>query len=103
MDYLAFFATVSATAAIGVVIIQQILKSKIIPLSFANKYPVPTLIVLSIVAAIVATFTAPVVLPTVWWGWVLLVFTIATVAAIIYNNVFKHWDDLRATEGYTRE
>lgn len=100
MDYLAWFASVSATAAIGVVVVQQILKSKIVPIGFANKYPVPTLLVLSVVAAIVAVFSVPVVLPTVWYGWVLLVATIATVAAVVYNNVLRGWDELRDTEGY---
>lgn len=102
MDYVTYFTAVAATAAIGVVVVQQILKLKFIPVSFANKFPVPTLLVLSIIASLIAVFSVPVVAPTEWWGWVVLVVTIAVVAAIIYNNILKNWDELRATEGYVK-
>lgn len=96
---LAFFTQATALAAIAVVVVQQILKLKFIPVSFANKYPVPTNIVLSVVAAVVAVWQANIVQPIVWTDWVALVVTIAVVAAIVYNNLLRNWTELRATEG----
>lgn len=96
---LAFFTQATALAAIAVVVVQQILKLKFIPVAFANKYPVPTNIVLSVVAAVVAVWQANITQPIVWTDWVALVTTIAVVAAIVYNNLLKNWNELRATEG----
>lgn len=94
-----FFTQATALAAIGVVIVQQILKLKFIPVSFANKYPVPTNILLSVVAAFIAVWRSNVVEPVVWTQWLLLIGTIAVVAAIIYNSLLRNWAELRATEG----
>lgn len=94
-----FFAEVAGLAAIGVVVVQQILKLKFIPANFANKYPVPTNIVLSVIASLIAVWQASPITPVDWQGWVILVTTVSVVAAMIYNNVLKNWTELRATEG----
>jgi len=90
---------ITGLAAVGVVAAQQLLKLKFIPVTFANRYPVPTNILLSIVAAVIAVWKSNVVQPTVWTGWVSLVATIAVLAAIIYNQLIKHWTELRDMEG----
>lgn len=95
---LAFFTQATALAAIAVVVVQQILKLKFIPVSFANKYPVPTNILLSVVASIVAVWQNGVNAVT-WQDWVVLAFTVSVVAAITYNALLRNWTELRATEG----
>lgn len=96
---LAYFSTVTAVAAVGVVILQQILKLKFVPVSFANKYPVPTNIALSVIASTIAVFVAKPVAPTDWLGWLLLAVFISVVAGIIYNTTLNNWKELRETEG----
>lgn len=96
---LAFFVQATALAAVGVVIVHQILKLKIIPLAFANRYPVPTNILLSIIAAIIAVYASKVAVPVTLIDWGLLVLTISVVAAIIYNNLLRPWVELKAMEG----
>lgn len=92
------FLTQASLAAAGVVVlVQQILKSKIVPLAFANRYPVPTNIVLSIIATVV-------IVPIDWsfdnaGKLALQVATIAVTAAIAYNQLLSKWDQLRSTEG----
>jgi hypothetical protein len=93
-----FLSGAAVLASLAVVAVHEILKFKIIPMQFANKYPVPTLIILSILAAIGVTWTSD-VQPHVWTEWVLLVSTIGVVAAITYNMVFKNWSELRKMEG----
>ena len=96
---LAFFTQATALAAVGVVIVQQILKLKFIPAAFANRYPVPTNIVLSVIASIIAVWQSSTATPVGWQGWLLLVTLTSVVAAIIYNNLLKNWTELRETEG----
>lgn len=84
-------------AAGAVVLVQQILKSKLVPLQFANKYPVPTNILLSIVAAVF--IVKPDWSADNWTNVVVQVTTIAVVAAITFNQLFGHWKELRETEG----
>lgn len=96
---LTFFVEVAGLAAIGVVVVQQVLKLKIIPLAFANRYPVLTNILLSIVASVVAVTQAGLVKATSWVDWLMLVVTVSVTAAIIYNQLLKNWTQLRATEG----
>lgn len=91
------FTHVTAIASLAVVAVQQILKLNFIPLSFANKYPVPTNIVLSVAAAIIAAWQTN-THPTTWTGWIAFVSVIAVVAAIIYNNTLRNWKELRDTE-----
>ncbi len=92
------FLTEASLAAAGVVLlVQQILKLNIVPLAFANRYPVPTNILLSIVATI---FLVPI-------NWsldnvgdlALQIGTVAVVAAIAYNQLLGKWEQLRAAEG----
>lgn len=92
-----FFTHVTMLTALAVVAVQQLLKLKFIPVAFANRYPVPTLIVLSIAGAIIVSWQT--VWPTAWTGWVLLVSTIAVVAAAVYNFIIKNWTQLRSMEG----
>lgn len=95
---IAFFTQATALAAIAVVVVQQILKLKFIPVSFANKYPVPTNILLSIVASVVAVWQNGVTAVS-WQDWLVLAFTVSVVAAITYNALLRNWSELRATEG----
>ena len=93
-----FFTHAVALSALAVVIVHQILKLSFLPVSFANKYPVPTNIVLSIVASVVA----------VWQGhpahvtktdWLILAATVSVTAALTFNQLLKNWTGLRSTEG----
>lgn len=93
-----FFTRVAGLSALAVVAVQQILKLQIIPTGIANKYPVPTNIVLSIITAAVAVWQTA-LQPVVWTEWVLLVGTISVVAAIVYNNLIRNWTQLRSMEG----
>lgn len=94
-----FFNHAVVLAGLAVLAVQEILKLKIIPLTVANKYPVPVLILLSIGAAVVSVWQNNVVNPHVWTGWVQLVATIAVVAALTYNMTIKNWSELRSMEG----
>lgn len=94
-----YFTHAAVLAGLAVMLVQQILKLKAIPVQIANKYPVPTLIVLSIVAAAIAVWTNNVAQPHSWTFWVQLVATIAVVAAITYNMTIKNWSELRSMEG----
>jgi hypothetical protein len=92
------FLTQAALVASGVVLlVQQILKLNIVPLAFANRYPVPTNILLSIVATIV--------LVPVQWSWdnighlAVQVGTVAVTAAIAYNQLLGKWAQLKSIEG----
>lgn len=86
-------------AGLAVMAVQQILKLKAVPIGIANRYPVPTLIVLSVVASFLAVWNDNVTRPHVWTSWVQLVATVAVVAAVTYNMTIKNWADLRAMEG----
>lgn len=94
-----FFTQVVALSAIAVVVIQQILKLRAIPVAFANLYPVPTLIVLSIISSVFVVWTHKVHPPVAWTDWVLLSSTTGVVAAITYNNTLRNWKQLREMEG----
>lgn len=94
MDFLSHSALVAAGV---VLLVQQILKLKIVPLAFANQYPVPTNIALSVVATV---FLVP-----MHWSFdnigqlVVQVGTVAVIAAIAFNQLLSKWDDLRQMEG----
>lgn len=94
-----FLSHVVAISALAVVLVHQILKLQFVPISFANRYPVPTNIILSIIAAVVAVWQDKHAKPLAWTDWVVLVATISLVAALVYNQVIAKWSDLRATEG----
>lgn len=96
MEYLNHVVVLGGLA---VVLVQQILKLKFIPVGFANRYPVPTLIILSIIAAVVGVWTDKLHTPTAWTDWVQLVVTVGLIAAFTYNMTLKNWKQLRETEG----
>jgi hypothetical protein len=98
---LSFFAQVTALAALAVVVVQQILKARIVPIAFANRYPVFTNIILSVIAAIVVSWKTAVTITT-WQGWVVYSALISVVAAITYNNTIRHATEIRETEGTGR-
>lgn len=93
------FNQVTLLAGLSVVLVQQILKSKFIPVAFANRYPVPASILLSVVAAAVTAWQSKTVNPQSWTDWVVFVATIAVIAALTYNNTIRNWNQLRETEG----
>lgn len=97
------FTHVTALAALAVVAVQQILKLNLIPLAFANKYPVPTNILLSIVAAFIAVASETDLDVLSINQWIVLIATISVVAAITYNNTLRNWTQLRSMEGTGKE
>lgn len=94
-----FFNHVTVLVGLAVMVLQQILTLKFIPVGFANRFPVPTLIILSSVAAFVAVWMDKVPTPKAWTDWVLLVVTIGVTAAITYNQTIRNWVQLRQMEG----
>lgn len=93
-----FFTEATLLSALAVVAVQQVLKLRIIPLGFANKYPVPTLILLSLGAAAFVVIQQGVVI-TDWVDWVVLTATIAVIAALTYRTTLRDWQELRSLEG----
>lgn len=86
-----YFAEITALAALSVVAVQQILKLNVIPVVFANKYPVLTNILLSAVASVVVTWQTAVQLVTLT-QWVTYVATVSVLAAVTYNMTLKNSD-----------
>jgi len=86
-----YFAQVTALAALAVVAVQQILKLNVIPVYFANKYPVITNLVLSVIASVVVTWQTAVSLMGVS-AWVAYVGTVSVLAAVVYNMTLKNSD-----------
>lgn len=95
-----FFTHAAALSALAVVGVHQILKLKFIPVGFANKYPVPTNILLSVIASIVAVWQGNAPHPVSWSDWVLLAGTVSVVAALTFNQLLRNWTELRETEGF---
>ncbi len=89
------FTQITALAALSVVAVQQILKLNVVPLYFANKYPVLTNILLSIVASVVVQYQTAINLVG-WVAWVSYIATVSVVAAITYNMTLKNSDALQA-------
>ena len=92
------FLSGAALVAAGVVLlVQEILKLKIVPLAFANKYPVPTNIILSVIATI---FLVP-----IHWSLdnighlAVQIGTVAVTAAIAYNQLIGKSEELKELEG----
>jgi len=96
---LSLFTQAVALSALAVVGVQQFLKFKFIPVSFANKYPVPTNIILSVLASIVAVWQSNTVKPAEWTDWLVLVALVSVTAAITYNQLIGRWAELKSTEG----
>jgi hypothetical protein len=84
-----YFAQITALAALSVVAVQQILKLNVIPLYFANKYPVLTNLLLSIIASVVVTWQTAINLVGVG-AWVAYVGTVSVLAAVTYNMTIKN-------------
>lgn len=92
MDY---FAQVTALAALAVVVVQQILKLNVVPVYFANKFPVITNVVLSIIASVVVSYSTAVTLVTPG-EWITYVATVSVLAAVTYNMTLKNSATLQA-------
>ena len=86
-----YFTQITALAALAVVVIQSILKLNVIPVFFANKYPVLTNIVLSLIASVVVTWQTVIAL-TGWVQWVTYAGTVSVLAAITYNMTLRNSD-----------
>lgn len=89
-----YFSEVTALAALSVVAVQQILKLNVIPVYFANKFPVLTNIVLSIIASIVVTYQTTVTLVG-WAQWIAYVATVSVLAAVTYNMTLRNSDKIQ--------
>ena len=89
------FAEITALAALSVVAVQQILKLNVIPVYFANKYPVVTNVLLSILASVVVTWQTAIELVDVS-SWVAYVATVSVLAAVTYNMTLKNSDALQS-------
>lgn len=95
-----YFAQVTALATLAVVVVQQILKLNVIPVYFANKFPVLTNIVLSLAAAIVVTWQNALVLVGLW-QWVAYVGTLSVLAAVTYNMTLRNSASIQAVSRKT--
>jgi len=84
------FAQWTALAALAVVVVQQILKLNLIPVYFANKYPVLANVILSIIASIVVNMATVAVALHTAWQWIAYAATVSVVAAITYNMLVKN-------------
>lgn len=83
------FAAITALATLAIVVVQQILKLNVIPLFFANKYPIITNIGLSLIASVVVTWQNLVQLSSLW-EWAAYVGTLVVLSAITYNATLKN-------------
>ncbi len=95
-----YFAQITALAALAVVVVQQVLKLNVIPLYFANKYPVITNMLLSILASVVVTWQSTINLVG-WLQWVTYVGTVSVLAAITYNMTIKNSDVIQKVSNRT--
>lgn len=96
------FATITALAALAVVIVQQILKLNVVPVYFANKYPVPTNVILSIVASVIVQWQTAINLVD-WKQWVAYIATVAVVAAVTYNMTLRNEESIQAISNKTEK
>lgn len=94
------FAEITALAALAVVAVQQILKLNVVPVFFANKYPVMTNFVLSVLASVIVTWQTAVSLVT-WVHWVTYVATVSVLAAITYNMTLRNSDAVQKLSNKT--
>ncbi len=95
-----FFSEVTALAALAVVAVQQILKLNVVPVYFANKYPVLTNFALSAIAAVVVTWQTAVNLVG-WREWVVYIATLSVLSAITYNMTLRNSDKVQSISGDT--
>lgn len=94
------FAEITALAALSVVAVQQILKLNVIPVYFANKYPLMTNVLLSVVASLIVTWQNMVALTTIW-AWVAYVGLVSVLAAITYNMTLRNSDSVQKASNKT--
>lgn len=90
-----YFAEVTALAALAVVVVQQILKLNVVPIYFANRFPVLTNIGLSIIASIVVTWKTAIHLATIE-QWIAYIGTVSVLAAITYNMTIKEDESIQS-------
>ena len=82
-----FLTAAALSAAAVVVVVQEILKLRVVPLAFANRYPVATNVILSVVTTL---FLVPVEWSMDNLGHLLVqIGTVAVVAAIAYNQLVR--------------
>lgn len=89
------FAEITALAALAVVAVQQILKLNVIPVYFANKYPIITNVVLSAIASVIVTWQTAISLVG-WAEWVTYIGTVSVLAAITYNMTLRNSEAVQA-------
>lgn len=95
-----YFAQVTLLAGLAVVVVQQILKLNVIPVFFANKYPVFTNVLLSLIASVVVQWQTAVSLVT-WLQWVTYVATVSVVAAVTYNMTLRNSEGVQEISNKT--
>ena len=93
-----FFTNATAIAALAVVVVQEVLKLKIVPSQVANRYPVPTNIVLSVGASLIVVWVGK-IHPVGVNDWLLLLATVSVSAAIVYNALLAGWSQLKSMQG----
>lgn len=93
-----FLNTWTVLVSVAVVFVEQIMKWKYFPSQIANKYPVPTLLVLSAGGGAFA-YSQDWINPTSVWTWVVSIATIAVISAVTYYHTLRNWEGLRKTEG----
>ena len=96
-----YFAEITALAALAVVAVQQILKLNVVPVYFANKYPVLTNFALSAVASVVVTWQTAINLVQ-WQEWVAYIATVSVLAAITYNMTVRNSAEIQAVSNKTQ-
>lgn len=95
-----YFAQVTLLAGLAVVAFQQILKLNVLPVYFANKYPVATNIGLSLVASVVVQYKTAVNLVNLQ-QWIAYVATVVIVAAVTYNMTLRNSDGVQRLSNKT--
>lgn len=88
------FAEITALAALSVVAVQQILKLNVVPVYFANKFPVLTNVILSIIASVIVSWQTAITLVD-WKQWVAYVGTLSVLSAITYNMTLRNSDGVQ--------
>lgn len=91
-------AQIVLLSAGAVTLVQQILKLKVVPIAFANRYPVPTNVILSAVAAVVVKWQDIVNLHS-FGQWAAFIGIVAVVAAVTYNQLLSRSTELKSMEG----
>jgi len=94
------FSQYTALAALAVVAVQQILKLNVIPVYFANKYPVITNVILSTIASVIVTWQTAVTLVD-WKDWVVYIATVSVLAAITYNMTLRNSEAVQRVSNKT--